>query len=190
VQGFFLCENLRKGGEIMVLPKKAKAVAELKEKFSTSELVVLTDYRGLTVAEVTSLRKQLRPLGVEYSVSKNTLARFAAEQAGIENATPLLVGPMAIAFSHGDSAKVAKVMNDYAKGSKILKIKGALLQGKVISTDQLTALATLPPREVLLARVMGGMQSPMVGIVSVMNGPLQGFMRVLQARQQQLEAQS
>ena len=174
----------------MVVAKKAEEVAALKERFKSNELAVITDYRGLTVAEVTNLRRQLRPLGVEYTVAKNTLANLAAQEAGVSELSSLLVGPTAIAFSHGDSAKVAKVLTEYAQGSKVFKIKGGVLQGRVISPEQLTSLAELPPREVLLARVIGGMQSPIVGLVTVLNGTLQSFYRVLQARQEQLEKAS
>jgi len=172
----------------MVVAKKVETVAEIKEKLAKSDLSILTDYRGLTVAEVTQLRSQLRQAGVEYRVTKNTLARFAAEQAGVGALSPLLVGPTAIAFAADDVVKAAKVMTDYARASKVLKIKGAVLQGRVIGAEQVVELAELPPREVLLAKVVGGMQSPVVGLVSVLSGTLQSLLRVLQARQQQLEA--
>jgi large subunit ribosomal protein L10 len=172
----------------MVVAKKVETVAELKERFAKSELTILTDYRGLTVAEVTKLRRQLRDAGMEFQVAKNTLARFAAEEAGVSELSPLLVGPTAIAFGKGDAVQAAKAMTDYARGSKTLKIKGGVLEGRVIPPEQLVALAELPPREVLLARVVGGMQSPIVGLVSVLNGTLAGFVRVLHARQQQMEA--
>ena len=172
------------------MAKKAEAVSELKEKLEKSDLAVLTDYRGLTVAEMTQLRTQLRQVGVEYKVAKNTLTRFAAEQAGVPSLSPLLVGPTAIAFASDDVVKAAKVLTEYAKSSKLFKIKGAVLQGKVIGTEQLAELAELPPREVLVAKVIGGMQAPIAGLVNVLNGTLVSLLRVLQARQHQLESQA
>ena len=172
----------------MVLAKKVETVEELKEKFAKSEMAVLTDYRGLTVAELTQLRNQLRQIGVDYRVTKNTLARFAAEQAGVGALAPSLTGPTAIAFVGPDFVKAAKALTEYARTSKVLKIKGAVLEGRVIGPEKVLEVAELPPREVLLAKMIGGMQSPLVGLVSVLNGPLQGLMRVLLARQQQLEA--
>lgn len=172
----------------MVVAKKVETVGEIKEKFSRSELAVLTDYRGLTVAELTALRRQLRRAGVDYRVAKNTLTRFAAEQAGVGAIAPMLVGPTALAFAGGDAVEAAKALTDYARTSKALKIKGGVLKGRVISPEQIVQLSELPPREVLVARVVGGMQAPIVGLVSVLNGTMTGLVRVLQARQQQLEA--
>ena len=171
----------------MVVAKKTETVAEIKEKFSKSQLAVLTDYRGLTVAEVTALRRQLRKVGVDYHVTKNTLARFAAEQAGVGAIVPMLVGPTAVAFARGDVVEVAKALTEYARGSKTLKIKGGVLQGRVLAPEQIVELSELPSREVLVAQVVGGIQAPLVGLVSVLSGVMQNLLYVLQARQQQLE---
>jgi len=171
-----------------VLKKKSTAVEELASNLSGNQLSVLTDYRGLTVSEISELRRRLREIGVDFHVTKNTLTRFAAEKAGVSQLTSLLIGPTAIAFANDDVTKVAKVLTDYARTSKVFAIKGGLLSGKVINADDVTTLADLPPREVLVARILGMVQSPVVGLVSVLNGPMRNLAYVLKARADQLQA--
>lgn len=169
-----------------IRPEKVAAVAELKTKFSKAKSVVLADYRGLNVAQATKLRRKLRENGVEFKVVKNTLAAIAAQEAGIEGLDPLLVGPIAIAFS-SDAVAPAKHLNDFAKENKQLDIKGGVLEGVVIDLAKVKALADLPSREVLLAQVVGGMQAPLYGLGFVLSATLRGFANAVDALRRQKE---
>ncbi|MCL5045223.1 MAG: 50S ribosomal protein L10 [Actinobacteria bacterium] len=171
----------------VIRPEKEMAVGELTEKFRNSKAAVLTNYRGLNVAQATKLRKKLREAGVEYRVVKNTLARIAAHQLGLTGLDGFLEGPTAIAFGAQDPVAPAKALSDFAKDNKQLEIKAGLLEGKVIDPTGVKALADLPSREVLLAMVLGGMQAPMYGLVTVLNGPLRQFAYVLEAVRKQRE---
>ncbi|WP_227764095.1 50S ribosomal protein L10 [Zhaonella formicivorans] len=168
---------------------KQQQVAEIKQKLQESVAAVLTDYRGLNVAQVTKLRTQLREAGVEYKVLKNTLTSLAAHELGLESLDAYLSGPTAIAFSH-DPVAPAKVLFDFAKANKALEIKGGVLEGKVIDFNQVKALADLPSKEQLLAKVLGGMQAPLYGMAAVLNGPLRNFVYALEAIRKQKEAQA
>ena len=171
----------------MPTSKKAHAIDELAGKLGKAKLAIVTDYRGLTVAQIGELRKQLRPLDVEYEVSKNTLVAKAAQKVGIHVLEKPLEGPTAIAFCYGDIVAPAKALGDFARTSKIMTIKSGLLGAKLISSAEVATIATLPSKEVLVAKLLGSMQSPLVGIVSVLNGPIRGLAYVLQARAKQLE---
>jgi large subunit ribosomal protein L10 len=173
----------------MPTEKKEHVVDELSEKLSTSAAAIITDYRGLSVAQMGDLRNKLRQVGVEYAVAKNTLTSLAAKKAGVEVIEPTLAGPTAIAFVKDDPVAAAKAIVDYARISKILSVKGALLQGQLISASQVEALAMLPPREVLIARLLGQIQAPLYGFVSVLSGPARSFAYLLQARIDQLNAE-
>ncbi len=173
----------------MARPEKEAAVAELKERLSSAPAVVLSDYRGLTVKKVTELRRRLRQAGVEYRVAKNTLTSLAAQEAGLADLDQFLAGPTALAFSGADPVIPAKILMDFARENKELAIKGGVLDGRVIGADQVKALADLPSREVLLARVLGGMRAPLVGMASVLSGTLRGFAYALAAYQRRREAQ-
>lgn len=166
---------------------KEQTVADIKEKLEHSTSVVLTDYRGLNVAKVTKLRTQLRDAGIEYRVLKNTLTSRAAHQLGLEQLDSYLEGPTAIAFSK-DPVAPAKILFDFAKTNKELEIKAGILEGKVIDVNQVKALADLPSREQLLAKVLGAMQSPLYGMAAVLNGPLRNFVYALEAIRKQKEA--
>jgi len=169
---------------------KQQIVSEIKAKFENSSSVVLTDYRGLNVAQVTELRKKMREAGVEYRVLKNTMIRFAAHELGLEGLDPYLEGPTAVAFS-ADPVAPAKIIYDFAKDNKQLEIKVGVLDGKVIDVAQVKALAELPSREELLAKVLGGMQAPLYGLASVLSGTLRSFVYALDAvRKQKEEAQA
>ncbi len=170
-------------------PEKVREVDELSDMLSKSNLVVLTDYRGLTVADMASLRRKLRDQGVEYRVAKNTLTSFAAEKVGKVGLKDSLVGPTAIAFVTGDEAAAAKALSDFERGSKVFKIKSAMLGQQLLAAAQVGTLATMPPREVLLSQVVAGFQSPIAGIVGVLNGILGGLVGTLEARRRQLEEQ-
>ena len=170
--------------------QKAQIVESLHETFSKCSTGVLTEYRGLTTAELTDLRRKLRASGIEYKVVKNTLAKFAAERAGMEAVAGSLEGPIAIAFGFGEINEPAKVLAEYIRTAKsTLSIKGGFLGNRVLTSREVDTLSTLPSREVLLSQVMAGMQSPIVSFVSVLAGPIRGVMGVLQARIQQLEGE-
>jgi len=170
------------------LEQKKKAVAELKDKFDKSKTVILTDYRGLDVAEMTELRRQLRETGVDYKVVKNTLARIAARDLGMEFLDEYLVGPTAIAFSE-DPVAPAKVLCKFADDHQDLELKAGIMDGKLIDIDSIKQLADLPSREVLLAQVLAGMKAPITGLVNVLNGPLRSLVYVLQAVKDKKEKQ-
>lgn len=170
--------------------EKGLVVAEIKEKLQQASGVVLADYRGLTVAQVTQLRTQLRQAGVEYRVMKNTLVRRAAAELGVEGLDSYLKGPTAIAFG-ADPVAPAKVLTEFVKANKLKKfqIKAGVLDGKVISPEGVKALADLPSREVLLTMVVRGMQAPLVGMVNVLQGPIRKMGYALEEVRKLKEAQ-
>jgi large subunit ribosomal protein L10 len=141
-------------------PEKVAVVDEVREHFNDSDAAILTEYRGLTVTEISNLRRALRPAGGEYKVYKNTLVRFAARDLGID-LDAMLEGPTAIAFVKGDAVTVAKALKDFARTNPKLVVKGGLLGEKVLTPADTTALAELPSRDVLLARIAGGLAAPM-----------------------------
>ena len=172
----------------MPTPRKLQITSELRELLSKSTIAILTDYRGLTVADISQLRRRLREAGIEYRVVKNTLARFAAEQAGKVGLTKILEGPTAIAFGYADVIEPAKVLIEFVRSSRLpITVRGAILDGRILSAEEVTSLASLPPREVLVGKVMGTLQSPMYGLVNVLSASLRGLVTVLSARVNQLE---
>ena len=164
----------------MARPDKAAAVAELKDRFTNSAGVVLTEYRGLTVAELKELRRNLGE-DATYAVSKNTLTKIAAREAGVEGVEDHLVGPTAIAFVDGDPVAVAKGLRNFAKANPLLVIKGGALEGKFLSVDEVNKLADLESREVLLAKLAGAMQGTLQQAVSLFAAPLSQAARAVAA---------
>jgi large subunit ribosomal protein L10 len=164
----------------MPTEEKAALVAELTELFRRSSAAVLTEYRGLSVAEITRLRVALGP-DATYSVTKNTLARIAARNAGVEGAEATLTGPTAIAFVTGDVAEAAKGLRAFARETPTLVIKGGILDGRPIDADQVGQLADLEPREVLLAKLAGAMKAPLSKAVHLANAPLAQAARAFDA---------
>ena len=142
------------------IAKKSAIVDEVSAKFSAVASVVVVDYRGLTVDEVTRLRKQLRDANVEMKVIKNSILSRAAEKAGLEGLGEVFTGPTAVAFSNEDVVAPAKIINDFAKDAKALEIKGGIIEGKVSSLEEITALAKLPNREGLLSMLLSVLQAP------------------------------
>src|SRR5437764_3677338 len=140
--------------------EKVAVVNEVREKFAAAGAALLTEYRGLNVAAISQLRRQLREAGGAYKIYKNTLGRFAARDLGLE-IDELLTGPTAIAFIEGDAAAVAKALRDYARTNPALVVKGGLLGTKRLSADEVRSLAELPPRDVLLSQVAGAIAAPM-----------------------------
>jgi len=171
------------------LQKKTQAVSELKEKLSSASSAVLVDYRGLTVAEDTRLRTDLRGAGIQYKVVKNTLTKRAAGEVGIEGLDDYLEGPTAVAFGFDDPVAPAKILSKFAKDHKALEIKAGILEGKVLDLDQVKNLAELPSREELLAKVVGGFKGPLYGLVNVLQGNLRNLVYVMNAVREQKEAQ-
>ncbi|OUM98223.1 MAG: 50S ribosomal protein L10 [Firmicutes bacterium ZCTH02-B6] len=172
----------------MPRPEKVAAVEEIREQLAASKAVFVTDYRGLTVAQMTRLRRKLRESGTEYTVVKNTLTRIAARETDAQALDPFLEGPTALAFAKQDPVAAAKALLDFAKESKILQIRGGVLGGKPVGADDIQALANLPPREVLLAQVVGGLQAPISGFVFVLQGTLRKLVYALDAVRQKKES--
>jgi large subunit ribosomal protein L10 len=143
-----------------VLEAKKQVVSEVAAKLRESKSTIVVDYRGLNVAEVTELRKQLREAGVEFKVYKNTLTRRAAEEAGLADLNESLTGPNAIAFSTEDVIAPAKVINDFAKKHEALEIKAGVIEGNVATVEEVKALAELPSREGLLSMLLSVLQAP------------------------------
>ncbi|MFC1986820.1 50S ribosomal protein L10 [Chloroflexota bacterium] len=168
--------------------QKTQIINMLQDAFSKCSISILTDYRGLTTAEITAIRRKLQGSDSEYKVVKNTLARFAAERAGMSNMVNSLDGPTAIAFGHGDVTAPAKVLANYIRESKAsLSIKGGFLGDRLLTTEEVMTLSTLPSREVLIAKVLGQMKSPVSVLLGCLTTPVRGIIGVLQARIKQLE---
>lgn len=165
----------------MARPEKEATVSEMKEKFSKAVGVVLADYRGLNVGEVTALRKKLRESNVEYRVVKNTLSALAAKEAKIDGLDPMLEGPTAYAFGYEDPVAPAKILAEFAKSHKNLELKGGLLNGEVISLDKVKALADLPGKNELLARVIGSMNAPVTNFARLLGAPIRNLGYALEA---------
>ncbi|SHH31036.1 LSU ribosomal protein L10P [Anaerosphaera aminiphila DSM 21120] len=163
------------------LQMKSQLVDEIKEKIQGAQSVVLVNYRGLDVAEVTELRSQYREANVDYKVYKNTMMRRAFEELGYDEIGEFLKGPSAVAFSMEDVVAAAKVTSKFAETHEKLEIKSGLVDGKVISSKEIEQLAKLPAKEVLIAQVLGGLNAPIQGLVNVLNGNVRGLAVVLQA---------
>lgn len=173
-----------------IRPEKAGKVAELKDLLSSSKGAVLVDYCGLTVAEDTELRSKMREAGVKYMVAKNTFIRIAAKEVGVEGLDSYLEHNTAVAFSAEDPVAPAKILNDFSKDHKALEIKAGILDGKVIALDEVKALAELPSRDELLAKLVGSMQAPISGLVNVLQGTIRNFVYTLEAVRQKKEQES
>jgi len=171
----------------MARSDKAAAVAELAEEFRGSAAVVLTEYRGLTVRQLTDLRRSLGG-SASYAVVKNTLTKIAAKEAGIEGIDEHLVGPSAIAFVKSDPVDAARGLRDFARAHPVLVIKGGVLDGKPLSADEIKKLADLESREVLLAKLAGAMKASLSGAVSLFAAPLSQTARLVEALRQKVEA--
>ena len=159
----------------MARPEKAQAVAEITERFQEADAALLTEYRGLHVGEIAELRGALREADTEYKVLKNTLARIAAREVGLEELADMLEGPTAIAFVKGDAVQAAKALDDAAKKFPVLVIKGGVMNGKIIDADQARALAKLEPREVQLAKIVMMVNTPLQQTANVLSALLRDF---------------
>ena len=163
----------------MARPEKEAVVKELTDKFSSAKSLVITDYLGLNVAEMTELRSKLREAGVEFKVVKNTLATIAANDVEMEEMTEYFSGPTAIAFGQDDAVSPAKVLVEFAKDHEVLEIKAGLLNGEIISKEKVESLAEIPSREELLAKAFASMKAPLSGLVNVLQGNIRGLVQVL-----------
>jgi large subunit ribosomal protein L10 len=167
---------------------KERVVAELTERLRTTETLIVADYRGLTNAELEGLRTELLKHGARFAIVKNTLTRLAAEAAGADALLALLEGPTAIAFveSDGDPVAVAKALGDTARTTRILAVRGGMLEGRSMSADEVESLAKVPPLEVLRGQVLGAVTAPLMTIVGLLSAPLQDLYGLLDARIEQL----
>ena len=170
---------------------KEKVVTDLTEKLRGAETMIVADYRGLTMPQIDALRTKLIESGARFTVVKNTLTRRAAEAAGADALLALLEGPSAIAFveADGDTVAVAKALADSARDTKVLEIRGGVMQGRVITGDDVDQLAKLPPLDVLRGQVLGAIIAPLSAIAGLVNAPLQNLYGLLDARIEQLQAQ-
>jgi large subunit ribosomal protein L10 len=170
---------------------KERVVAELTERLRTSETLIVADYRGLTNAEIDELRTKLIEHGARFAVVKNTLTRRAAEAAGADALLALLEGPSAIAFveSGGDPVAVAKALGDTATSTKVLAIRGGVLEGKSLSAEEVESLAKLPPADVIRAQLVGAIVSPLTTVVALLAAPLRDLVGLIDARIEQLQEQ-
>ena len=161
--------------------KNIEQVREIRADLESSKALLITDYRGLTVSQITTLRRKLRETGAEYKVVKNTLFHLAAEGLISNEIDEMLAGPTAIAFVSDDPIAPAKILSDFVKESKILSLKGGYFEGMVYSAEQVQALAKIPPKDVLIAQVVGGIAAPLSGLVGTLNGVISNFVYTLQA---------
>ena len=172
----------------MKLENKKQIVKRLKDRFSQAKLVVLTDYKGLNVAAMNDLRAKLREAGVEYQVVKNTMLRRAAEETDAARLIDSFVGPSAIALSLEDPVAPAKVLSEFAKANQKLEIKAGVMEGKLLDAASIKALADLPSRDVLLAKLLSVMVAVPTGMVTVLNEIPAQFVRALAAVRDRKEA--
>lgn len=166
--------------------RKSNEIDLLTSQFEASQMVILADYRGLSVAQMQEFRGKLRPSEGEFRVSKNTLVRIAAERAGVEGLESFLEGPTAVVFAKGDIAGTAKAVSDFARTSRILQVKAGVMDGQVLTAADVEAISNLPSREELLAKLVGMLASPMARTVGVLSGPSRSVAYLVNARMEQL----
>ena len=170
----------------MPTPRKSNEIDMLQKQFEESQMVILTDYRGLSVAQMQDFRGKLRASEGEFRVSKNTLVRIAAERAGVEGLEGFLEGPTAVVFAKGDVAGTAKAVSDFARTSRILQVKAGVMDGRVLNATDVEAISNLPTRDELLAKLVGMLASPMARTVGVLSGPSRSVAYLVNARLEQL----
>jgi large subunit ribosomal protein L10 len=171
----------------MARPEKVEQVDLLAEKLRNAKVAVLTDYRGLSVGQLQDLRGRLRSQEVEYRVVKNTLARRAAAEAGHDEFQDLLKGPVAIAFGYSDLGAPARVLGEFTRQTRLkLDIVGGLVEGRVMNPDQVRQTADLPSREILIAQLLGTLQSPVAQLVATIQAPVQQLVGLLEAYRDKL----
>lgn len=160
---------------------KVQLVRELREIIERSSALILTDYRGLTVSDITALRRKLREVGAEYRVVKNTLFELAATDLGYSDVSSYLSEPTAVAFVQNEPVAPAKALMDFIREHKIPRIKGGLVEGKAYGPEQIQALSKIPPKEILVSQLLGSVQAPITGLVGTLNGLMANLVYTLQA---------
>ena len=163
----------------MPKPENIATVEEIKEKLDSARIAILTEFQGLNVAEMTELRKLFREANVDYKVYRNTLTSIAAKQLGVSGVDDHLVGTTALAFCKDDLIAPAKIVKDFGAKHQNFRVKAGILDKQVIGSDDVIELASIPPREVLIAQLLGGMQAPISGLLSVLQGTIRSFISVL-----------
>ncbi|NLA11498.1 MAG: 50S ribosomal protein L10 [Firmicutes bacterium] len=173
-----------------MITRKAKEefVEEMAHELEAAELVIAADYRGLNVADVTELRRQLKAEGCRYRVVKNTLTRLACRRVELTVLEPFLEGPTALAYTSDDPVGAARVFLHFSREHEALAVKGGLLSGKTLTPDEVKALGEIPPREILLARVCGAFQAPLSGLANVLQGNIRKLVYALDAISRQKES--
>jgi large subunit ribosomal protein L10 len=172
----------------MPTEKKKQIIDRLEKSFAQSDSGITIDYRGTKTSEVVALRRKLREIGTELHVVKNTLARIAAGKAGKDQISSGFDGPMAIAFIKGDISQSAKVLTDHIVVTKLaVSIRGGFLGNKALTPNEVSLIAILPSRDILISKMIGGIQGPLYGLLNQVNAPLRGLANILQGRIQQLE---
>jgi len=174
----------------MLKSHKAEVIEELEGEIRDASALIVADYRGLSVGAISALRNGLRPLDASFRVSKNTLARIAAERAGSDGLAEMLSGPTAIAFCKGDPAAVAKKLSDVARETRILRLKGAVVEGQTLDEAGVRRLATLPSREALQAQVVGVVAAPLQQLVTLLAAAPREFVVVLDQIIQKKQAEA
>lgn len=173
--------SLGKEGLLSTKEKKTQQLADLTEKLSRSKAVILADYKGLTVAEVSELRRVLKDVGAEFKVAKNTLCSLAVKGTPVDAAQDFFTGPTGIAFVYDDPVTAAKRFLEFAQKNDKLKIKSGVFEGKLCSTDDLKVISSLPPREVLLSILAGALQAPLSKLAASLNATITQFAYALEA---------
>src|SRR5579884_4501954 len=168
-------------------PEKVAEVQDLEQRLRTSPVVILTDYRGLSVSEIGALRSRLREASLEYRVAKNTLLTRAAEQAGLTGLASYLVGPTAVVFGRDDPGAPARILQEFIRQYRKLEIKGGMVEGQALGPEGVQALATLPSKRELIAKLLGTMQGPLRSLVTVLAAPCRALVTALDALRQQRE---
>ena len=162
-----------------ILKEKEGLVANLSEKVKEAKVILLVDYRGINVEDVTKLREQLREVGADYKVIKNNITKRALKENNIEGLEELS-GPTSVAISYDDYSKMAKILVDYSKGhEEIFKVKAGIVDGKVVDLKSVKDIANLPSKEILISKVLGGFNAPISGLANVLNANITGLVRVL-----------
>jgi len=185
-----LATALKKAAKVDKKAEKAATVEAITAHLKESSTAVLADYRGMTVGQMSDLRRKLRDDGIEMMVVKTPLARRAAKAAGYDQLNPELTGPIAMIFAGEDVSAPARILNEYIRANRKMVIKSGLLEGQVIRPEAVIELADLPSREILLSRLLGAMQAPLGNLASVLQAPMSQFARVLDALRTQKESQS
>lgn len=173
----------------MPTPRKVAMLAEIKSQMERASIAISADYRGLTVAQITELRRALRPAGAEVKVVKNTLAAMAAKEAGREELAQILKGPTALTFGFDDPIAPVKAFTEHLRSKRLnIEVHGGWLEGRVLTRAEVESLATMPPKEQLLADVVGKLQAPLYGFAGLLQASIRNFAGLIEARANQLES--